>query len=194
MSNFPAWSIPDPTNLVPPSMLTYVPQDYAQGFNAISTQIQERLNDLPLLGPVHKFLKWEKLSVSSNATQDLFFAERADGKSCLNTWFIVESSLSSKTSPDDSMWFTRRTNVELHGALAIEDPVSTYHWRAILKQIDDDLLNGDQTFNNTCLTMQPPGPADGSIASWCGIDCHVAIIRFQIEEAGVLEKFINEFA
>lgn len=179
----------DPTYLTPPDLYKSYPNPYARGWNEIALQLQIRLSALPLLGPVHRFIKWVKESPESEDWQDYFMGQRADGRSVVNTWIINgATSPNSRISGEDSSRWIRRTSVELHGVLEIEDPISWYLWHSILSQIDSDLRNGDRTFNMSCLTHSLPEQTESVVTSFCGVDCHSAMIRFQVEEVGVYDQ------
>lgn len=179
----------DPSNagyLIPPD-IEDVKAQYSMGWSEIAKQLQIVLASLPLVGKVHRYIKWVKDNPDTELWQNQFMYKRFDGRIVLNTILISESSSpESRVSAENSNAWTRRTSVELHVFLEIEDPISWFLWAALLKQIDTCLRNGDRTLNGNCLTYSLPSPVSADVVgSFCGVDCHAAQIRFQVEESGV---------
>lgn len=172
--------------LVPPD-IGDVRANYSMGWNEIAKQLQIILASLPLVGKVHRYVKWVKDNPDTEIWQNQFMYKRFDGRMVVNTILISGStSPESRVSPENSNAWTRRTSAELHVLLEIEDPISWYLWSSMLRQIDTCLRNGDRTLGGNCLTYSLPGPVSADdVGSFCGVDCHAARIRFQIEEAGI---------
>lgn len=175
-----------PGNPLLPLILQPASADYSKGWNQIANEIKTRLEAIPIVGAVWPFIKWIKGSPDTEEWENAFMATRSDGRSVANAWLINgETSPEVSISDDDSIYFSRQTTVQIQGFLEIEDPYTWDMWHGMLTHITNDLINGDRTFNKSCLTSSIPSSAESMMAPFCGVDCHTITFKFVVEESGI---------
>lgn len=169
-----------------------VPQDndhgpYFQGWNAIAEQLALRIRALNFTDKIHCHIKFIKANSNTREWQREFAETREDkpsAKPFVNVvMFNRDGYPVSKNSKDDSRWMTRRSTCEMHVVYSFPN-FEKWHW--ILDRILQDLTHGDRTLSQTCLTYSLPDEGTSDLVDFGGIDCHRTIIKFRIEEAGMV--------
>jgi hypothetical protein len=159
---------------------------YFQGWEVISRALADFLLSLSQTVHVYPELQYVKESAEDKEWQEMF-CEPSDGENdqiIVNCIQINRSSYPvTKTSLDNSKRFTRRSEVELHVLRSFPDFPK---WHKLLDEIVTALTSMDSTLGQACLTVSPPYPGESMLTNFQGADCHSSVIKFSIEEAGIL--------
>lgn len=162
--------------------------EFFQGWNAISEELCKRLQGACRKSRVHPYIKFVREGAESN-TWRKEFAEASSGKGGQPIVNVVMMNRPGfpvyETVKDNLIKFWRESDVEIYVFYSWQN---FPYWHKMLGAIATALFNGDRTLNRTCLTYQNPDPnPDGEAALFGGVDCHQAVIRLKVQEAGEME-------